>query len=205
MTGGRLRGRALAAPKGVQIRPTADKVKEAVFDLIGQDMEGVKVLDLFAGTGGLGIEALSRGAQWALFVDLSPTSVRLIRRNLLLTGCEPLGEVIRKDLSRGLPRRCETLKGEIDLVFIDPPYGKGHIPPLLGELVSAGILKDRSVVVVESGKDERLPESFRSLELVKARVYGDTKISIYSQSTRNREARYETEGRDLPGNVRSHH
>ena len=181
VTGGRLRGRPLAPLKGVRVRPTADKVKEAIFNLIGQDMGGVKVLDLFAGTGSLGIEALSRGAQWALFADQSPASLRLIRRNLALCGCEPLGEVIRKDLSHGLPRRCETLKGEIDLVFMDPPYGKGYIPPLLRELVSAGILKNRSLVVVESAKDEHLPESSGDLELVKARSYGDTKISIYSQ------------------------
>jgi 16S rRNA (guanine966-N2)-methyltransferase len=181
VTGGRLRGRPLAPLKGVRIRPTADKVKAAIFNLIGQDMEGVKVLDLFAGTGSLGIEALSRGAQWALFVDQAPESLRLIRRNLVVSGCEPLGEVIRKDLSHGLPRRCEMLKGEIDLVFMDPPYGKGHIPPLLRELVSTGILRGRSLVVVESSKEEHLPESSEDLELVKARIYGDTRISIYSQ------------------------
>jgi 16S rRNA (guanine966-N2)-methyltransferase len=180
VTGGRLRGRPLAPLKGVRIRPTADKVKEAIFNLIGQDMEGVEVFDLFAGTGGLGIEALSRGAQRAFFVDHSPASLRLIRRNLELCGCERQGEVIRKDLTLGLPRRCDLLKAEIDLVFMDPPYGKGHIPPLLSELVSTGILKDRSLVVVESAKDEKLPDACGHLELVRSRTYGDTKISIYS-------------------------
>jgi 16S rRNA (guanine966-N2)-methyltransferase len=180
VTGGSLRGRALAPFQGTRIRPTADKVREAIFNLIGQDLEGVKVLDLFAGTGSLGIEALSRGAQWVLFVDHSPASLRLIRRNLLLSGCERLGEGIQRDLSQGLPKRCELLKGEIDLVFIDPPYGKGYIPPLLGELFSGGILKDGSLVVVESAKDEHLPDPSGDLELVKTRTYGDTKISIYS-------------------------
>lgn len=180
VTGGRLRGRPLTPLKGVRIRPTADKVKEAIFSLIGQDLEEVKALDLFAGTGSLGIEALSRGARWVLFVDHSPASVRLIRDNLALCGCDRLGEVIRRDLSQGLPKRCELLQGEIDLVFMDPPYGQGHIPPLLGALVSGRILKEQSFVVVESAKNEQLPESCGPLALVKARTYGDTKVSIYS-------------------------
>lgn len=182
ITGGRLRGRLLAPLKGMRIRPTADKVKEAIFNLIGQDMKSVEALDLFAGTGGLGIETLSRGAQRVFFVDHSSASLRLIRRNLDLCGFEGQGEVIRKDLSRGLPKRCALPKAGIDLVFLDPPYGKEYIPPLLAELVSAGILKARSLVVVESAKHEPLPEAFGNLELVQARTYGDTQIRIYFYS-----------------------
>jgi 16S rRNA (guanine966-N2)-methyltransferase len=179
ITGGEAKGRRLSAFQGSQIRPTSDKVREAIFNLIGQDAQGVRVLDLFAGTGSLGIEALSRGASRVIFVDNSHHSIELVKRNLSLCGYESLGHVLKKDLARGLPKRCEMMKGEIDLVFTDPPYGKGHLPPVLRELSDKEILASPSIVVAETSKTEALPARLGKLELVKTRIYGDTKISLY--------------------------
>ena len=105
ITGGQAKGRLLASLKGWNIRPTSDRVREAVFSLIGQDVTDFKVLDLFAGTGCLGIEALSRGASRALFIDNSIQSIKLIKKNLARCGYESLGFVWKKDLSKGLPRK----------------------------------------------------------------------------------------------------
>ena len=179
ITGGHVRGRQLASLKGLAIRPTSDRVRESIFDLIGHDATGLKVLDLFAGTGSLGIEALSRGALWAIFVDHSIQSVKLIKKNLLLTGYEASGFILKKGLIRGLPLKYPLMKNKIDLVFIDPPYGKKLIPPLLMELADKKILATPSIVVAESSKTDILPDASGKLILSKSKIYGDTKIDIY--------------------------
>lgn len=166
--------------KGLSIRPTSDKVREAVFDLLGQDMTDFNVLDLFAGSGIMGIEALSRGALWVLFIDHSPRSINLINKNLKLCGYEFSGEVLKRDLTRDLPWKT-LLKGKtLDLVFIDPPYRKDLIPPLLTQLSESGVLASSSVVVAESAKTDNLPLTAGQLEVVDARTYGQTRVNIYS-------------------------
>jgi len=179
VTGGRAKGRVLSSPRGMGIRPTSDRVREAVFSLIGQDMTGLRVLDLFAGTGSLGIEALSRGAQCALFVDNSKQSIKLIRKNLAFCGYEDAGFVHRKDLSRGLPWNHPLMKEKMDLVFIDPPYGKKMIEPVLKELSERPVLASPSVMIAESSKFETLPIMFGNIRRTNTRLYGETKIDIY--------------------------
>lgn len=179
ITGGRLRGRRLASFKGLEIRPTSDRVREAIFDILGHHLRGEKVLDLFAGTGSLGIEALSRGASWALFIDHSPKAIDLIGKNLKLCGLETEGVVLRKDLLKGFPHRHRLLEEKVDLVFVDPPYRKGMIPPVLEELCGLGILESSATLVVQSEQKEVLPACVRRLEMVKSRIYGDTRITLY--------------------------
>lgn len=179
ITGGRLRGRRLASFKGLDIRPTSDRVREAVFDLLGHDLSGEKVLDLFAGTGSLGIEAISRGAAWAVFIDQSPKAVELIRKNLKLCGVEAQGFVLKKDLLRGFPRRALLMEEKVDLVFLDPPYRKGMIPALLEELAVRRILGSPSILVGQSEQREVLTPRLRTLQIVKSRTYGDTRITLY--------------------------
>jgi 16S rRNA (guanine966-N2)-methyltransferase len=179
ITGGQGKGRLLASLRGWNIRPTSDRVREAVFNLIGQNVSGFTVLDLFAGTGCLGIEALSRGAARALFIDNSIQSIKLIKKNLALCGYESLGFVLKGDLSKGLPRKHPLLKEKFDLIFLDPPYEKSMIPPLLGELTDRDILASPSIAVAESFKTETLPEVLGRLQMVSFRTYGETKISIY--------------------------
>jgi 16S rRNA (guanine966-N2)-methyltransferase len=135
ITGGRLRGRRLASIGGASIRPTSDKVREAVFSMVGQDLTGWVVLDLFAGTGSLGIEAISRGASSAVFVENARDALRVLRRNLGLCSVLESGTavVLEWDIRAGIPWRHPVLKGPFDLVFLDPPYREPvrprHISP----------------------------------------------------------------------------
>ena len=179
VTGGRARGRHLAPLKGLQIRPSSDLVRQAIFNLIGQDIHGIRVLDLFAGTGSLGIEALSRGAIEALFVDISNQAIRQINKNLQRCGFEAAGSIMKKDLGRGLPRNRAFLKRQFGLVFLDPPYGKALIPPLLKELSERKILLPASIVVTESSKTDMLPTVLGALQRINRRTYGETKINLY--------------------------
>lgn len=179
ITGGQVKGRLLASLRGLNIRPTSDRVREAIFSLIGQDVTGLKVLDLFAGTGSLGIEALSRGASWSLFVDNSIQSTKIIKKNLALCGYESFGFILKRDLTRGLPWKNALMKKKIDLVLIDPPYGKKFIPPLMKELVDREILASPAVLITESSKSESLPVASEKLQVVKTRTYGETKIDVY--------------------------
>jgi len=178
VTGGSVRGRRLATFRGVDIRPTSDLVREAIFDLLGQDLSGTRVLDLFAGTGSLGIEALSRGAVGAVFIDHSLKAIELIHKNLKLCGLEDSGVILRKNLDRGLPERHPALLKRFDLVFLDPPYGKGFIVPLLEELVQGGVLKPVSRVVAQSEKKGDLPEVVGNLKTARVRTYGATRITV---------------------------
>ncbi len=182
ITGGELRGRRLSSFKGTRIRPTSDKAREAIFSLIGQDTQGFRVLDLFAGTGALGIEALSRGAREVIFVDHSPEALKLIKRNLALCGYEGRSTVLKKDLTRGLSGDLGLTLGDrgVDLVFADPPYRKGYLVPLLRDLSALSLLSTQAKIVAETGKEEQLPDALGRLLLVKNRVYGDTRICIYT-------------------------
>lgn len=178
ITGGQAKGRRLAAFRGSDIRPTSDMVREAVFDLIGQDLEGLKVLDLFAGTGSLGIEALSRGASKAVFADQSQKSIDLIRKNLRICGLEGKGTLWKGDLIRRFPEK--RLLGEKggDLVFIDPPYEEGLVPCVMARLFQEEILAPFALVVAETRKTEALPFVVEKLHLAKSKKYGETRIHI---------------------------
>jgi 16S rRNA (guanine966-N2)-methyltransferase len=179
ITGGQIRGRRLASPKGKDIRPTADKVREAIFSLIGQDLTDYEVLDLFAGTGSLGIEALSRGASRALFIDLNHQALELINKNLALCGYESLGMVLRWDLRRGLPWKKRIMGDQFNLVFMDPPYGQALISSMLKELIKRNMITSPSLVVIESAISDPLPTKMEELHLRDTKHYGETKIDIY--------------------------
>jgi 16S rRNA (guanine966-N2)-methyltransferase len=169
---GAFRGRPLKAPPGRGTRPTADRVREALFSILG-DVEGLRVLDLYAGSGALGIEALSRGAAGAVFVDSSRRAAEIVRANLAAVG-EPPAEVRVEDALRYL----ERAGGRVgyDLVFVDPPYSSAT---RLGERLSPllpGVLTDTALTVTES--DKRSPLEL-ALPLVDERTYGDTRIAIH--------------------------
>ena len=166
---GEFKGRPLQAPKGVRTRPTADRVREALFSILG-DVAGARVLDLYAGSGALGIEALSRGAASALFVEKDPRAVAAIRRNLEGLGAD--AEIRRRDVIGFL----SAAEGRYDLVLIDPPYDSAaRIAGRLAERLPA-VLAEGARVVTES--DKRKPLEL-PLPLLRERVYGDTRVAVH--------------------------
>jgi 16S rRNA (guanine966-N2)-methyltransferase len=172
---GRLGGRRLKAPRGRVTRPTSDRVREALFAMLG-DVQGASVLDLFAGTGALGIEALSRGAERAVFVEHDTGAVRTLKDNLEALRIEPIETEVRRRDALGALRSARTREETYDLVFIDPPYGQAHDwgPEL--SMVLPSLLRPAARVVVES--DRRAPLELR-MEVEQERRYGDTSIRIH--------------------------
>lgn len=179
ITGGSSRGRVLLSDKGNKIRPTSSKVREAVFNIIGNDLSGMNVLDLFAGTGILGLEALSRGAASGLFVDNSVSALNLINKNIAICGFTDFAFTIKKNLKEDLPSHDLLSRGSVDLIFADPPYRKNLIPGVLEAISSREIMSSGSLCVAESMKEDQVPELSGNLRLIKSRAYGETKISIY--------------------------
>jgi 16S rRNA (guanine(966)-N(2))-methyltransferase RsmD len=170
---GRWGGRRLQAPPGDATRPTADRVRESLFAVLEDRVPGARVLDLFAGSGALGLEALSRGAAEATFVDRAPAAVRAVRANLAALGAE--AEVRRADARRFL-RSASAAARQYDLVFLDPPYGlAGRLERELTAALPA-VLAPGAAVVAES--DRRAPLAL-GLPLLDERRYGDTLIRIH--------------------------
>jgi len=167
---GEFKGRRLYAPRGAGTRPTADRVREALFSMLG-DVSGARVLDLYAGSGALGIEALSRGAESAVFVERDHAALAALRRNLEATGAR--AEVRRQDVARFLARP----GGTFDLVFCDPPYDVA--PAAATALTDAlpPLLDEDARIVTESDKRNPL---LLPLPLLVERAYGDTRIAIHS-------------------------
>jgi 16S rRNA (guanine966-N2)-methyltransferase len=166
-------GRRISAPPGAGTRPTSDRVREALFSILGARVDGARVLDLFAGSGALGIEALSRGAGSAEFVDAHPLAVRVVRGNLARLGAE--ARVHRSDALQWL-RAASRAGAQYDLVFLDPPY---RLAERLGSGLADGlpaVLAPGAVVVAES--DRRAPLAL-GLPLQDERRYGDTLIRIH--------------------------
>lgn len=177
--GGKLRGRRLATIPGKSIRPTADRVKEALFNILADRLPGSAVLDLFAGTGALALEALSRGAQSALFVDNRQKALDVLRLNIQSLGLADHTRVVRWDIARNL----NCLRGMIprfDLVFIDPPYHTGLIRPSLVNLCSSRAMADGAVIVVEHGYQDPVPEDLPALTIMDRRRYAKTLVSFLS-------------------------
>jgi 16S rRNA (guanine966-N2)-methyltransferase len=174
---GALKGRRLAPVKG-RTRPTAAKVREAVFDILGPAVTGAKVLDLFAGTGALGVEALSRGAALAVFVEDHPAALQVLRRNLADLGLLDRSMVWTLPVAAALKK----LAGRADrfhLAFLDPPYGGGAAALALSALDSLDLLLPGARVVVEHSRRETLPEACGHLEQIEVRRYGDTQVAFY--------------------------
>jgi 16S rRNA (guanine966-N2)-methyltransferase len=175
--GGVSKGRRLATPKSHSVRPTSDRVKESIFNILGEQVEGKLVLDLFAGTGNLGIEALSRGAKKVIFVEKGRQPVRLIQRNIAQIGLEGRIEIIPRDANRAIG--ILKGKGEIfDLILMDPPYEKGLIKRTLTKLNSHPIYHTDSILVIEHDRREPLPDILEGWNLVRERRLGDTVISF---------------------------
>lgn len=175
---GRFRGKQLETPKGDDIRPTADRVREAVFSIIGSrigpNLDGVRVLDLFAGTGALGLEALSRGAEYCVFVETGVEARGLIRGHIQDFGVAGQVKLLRRDATDMGPT--ERIK-PADLVFADPPYGKGLGEKAIASALAGGWIAPGALIVIEERKDVEIaaPEG---TEIVDRREYGDTAVTF---------------------------
>lgn len=176
---GTLKGRRLATPKGYKTRPTSDRIKESIFDILGDEIKGRSVLDLYAGSGNLGIEALSRGANRIVFVERSRQALQSITKNLSQCGMMGGAEILSKDALRAIG--ILNQKGErFDLIFIDPPYERGLIQKTLMKLKSLTIYHEDSILIIQHNRREPLPETLNEFNLIRQRKIGDTLISFLS-------------------------
>lgn len=172
---GKARGVALKTPNGMQTRPTTDRVKEALFSIIQFDIPGARVLDLFGGTGQLGIEALSRGATKAVFVDAGEEACKLIRHNLRLTKLEQEASVIRADYLDYLKRS----KEKFDIIFLDPPYAEVFLENALKLVTEIDILQTNGIIITERPLGKELPWEFEGYTRSKDYKYGNTLLALY--------------------------
>lgn len=169
---GSARGRRLKTPENYDIRPTTDNVKESLFNILQFDIEGRRVLDLFAGTGQLGIEALSRGARETVFIDVSREAVKIIKDNL--KSCGLSATVLQTDAMKYL-ENC----GKFDVIFIDPPYDSDQYGKVLNYINSVDRLSDGGIIICEARKEKELPEMSAPYYKAKEYVYGRVKLCIY--------------------------
>ena len=185
--GGAAKGRRLLAPKGQAVRPTADRVKESLFNILPRDFSGAKVLDLFAGTGNLSIEALSRGADRAVLVDSSARSAAAIKENLRRLGLAGRSEVWVAPAARSL-RSLARRKETFDLIFLDPPYDQELATRTLALIAQCNLLSESGTIVVEHSARETLQPSYDRLQLHDQRRYGDTLLSFYKYPAKTNSA-----------------
>lgn len=173
---GTARGRKLKTPENYDIRPTTDNVKESVFNIIQFDIEGRRVLDLFAGTGQLGIECLSRGAESAVFVDKDRAAIQIVKENLKLCGLK--GTVVQEDALSFL-RHC----GRFDIIFVDPPYDSNLYESVLETVKLVDILSEGGIILCEARRDRALPEMTSPYRKRKEYVYGKVKLCLYTKES----------------------
>ena len=175
---GKARGVQLKTPNGELTRPTADRVKEALFSIINFDIPGAVVLDLFGGTGQLGIEALSRGAKFAFFVDAREDACTLIRENLKRTKLADQASVMRSDYMTYLNRARE----QVDIVFLDPPYAETFLENSIKRITEIDILRSNGIIVTERPVGKELLLEFDGYSRSKDYKYGNTLLTIYRKA-----------------------
>lgn len=174
------KGRKLKSIKGDKIRPTTDRVREAIFNVLAERLPGAVVLDLFAGSGALGIEALSRGALHAVFADKDFDAVRLVRANLELIGESSRSTVLKGDIFRV----CERLGREhkkYDLIFADPPYNTNYHQKLIDSILNNNLLATNGIIVYETRHDYVFSANLEGLLHWRIKAYGDTKIWFFDR------------------------
>ena len=175
---GSARGRKLKEITGMDIRPTTDKVKESIFNIVQFDVEGRRVLDLFGGTGQLGIEALSRGAEKCVFVDQSREAVKVIRENVALTGFENQSRIVQGDALSFLT----SCREKFSLAFLDPPYAADLLDKALVKMAEIDIMTENGIIVCESAADKLLPTLPAPYVRGRDYRYGRIKLTVYHRA-----------------------
>lgn len=182
---GTARGRKLETVEGMSTRPTSDQTKESMFNTIAFDIEGRRVLDLFAGTGQLGIEALSRGAVDAVFIDAGAAAVKVLRRNIEKTGFADVSEVVQSDWQAGLARFRADRFG---LIFIDPPYESGLLHQSLRYIMEKNLLQKGGVIVCEGLREDKPLPTHPGYSIYREYNYGKTKLTLVVRDLPDQEA-----------------
>ena len=175
---GKVKGFKLKAPKGMNTRPTSDKVKESLFNILGHIDEESIVLDLYSGTGNIGIEFLSRGAKECYFIDKDNESIRVIKENLNKTGFINQSKVYKNDVIKAVKVLGDKYN-KFDFVFLDPPYAKGLSEETLNVIDESGILKEDGIIIIEHESNTQLDDEFKLFLKYDSRKYGDTTITFY--------------------------
>lgn len=177
ITAGSAKGHPIKVPKRVDLRPTKDMVRQVIFSIIGSEIKGKKILDLYAGTGALGLEALSRGGLSCDFVDINLDCCRAIRENLQHLHLQGRGRVICKSASLYIE---EALPEHYDMIFLDPPYSLLDLPKLILKLNK--ILKTKGLIIAEHKKSIKFTENLSELEVIDRRQYGDTSLTFFKKA-----------------------
>ena len=172
---GAYKGRRLESAPGQQVRPTTDRVKEALFSMIEGHLSGARVIDLFAGSGSLGLEALSRGAERCWFCDLSPDSIRVLLKNVAHCGAGNKAEILKRDFRAFLM----GFAGKADLIFLDPPYGENLWDEAMRLISSREILEEGGILVLEHPRSMDFPLDYFGYTKIKERRYGTVVLSIF--------------------------
>jgi len=172
---GKFKGRKLYSPKDESIRPTADRVKEAIFSMLDEYLNGAVVLDLFSGSGSLGLEAISRGAKICYFCDSSAESIRLTKSNIDKCNAGSQSVLIAGDFIKALLKMPE----KADIILLDPPYEKGFLDICLKKIYENGVLSEDGIIVAEHGAAEVLPDSLLTFNRIKKKKYGSALVSLY--------------------------
>ena len=191
ISGGTVRGLTLRSSRGTFLRPTATKVKEALFDVLGPRVIGANLVDFFAGMGNIGIEALSRGAAHVVFIEKHRPSIRLLKTNLVRCGLSHKATLYNMDATaflRRFKRRAHCPPHTFDILFADPPYHGPLAQSFLRHLGQSDIITKNSIVVFEHFHKQVLPERTGCLRLVKRYHYGDTLLSLYQYQSTSDEA-----------------
>ena len=175
VTSGEHKGRRISAGRKMKIRPTSDRVKESIFDTLRGEIEGKRVLDLFAGAGSLGIEALSGGALFVTFVDSSASSINVLKRNLENLNLRDRSSILHLDGLKALNK----LESAYQIIFADPPYLKGFAQKIVDRLALSGVLETGGILILEHHKKESITYPEDKLILLKERKLGDTLISFF--------------------------
>ena len=174
------KGTRLKTPGGMKTRPTADRVKGSIFGILGAKLFDAAVLDLFAGSGALGLEAVSRGAARAALVDKSAESIKIINENALLAKLSSAAVISREDVFHAV-KRFNSAGAVFDLIFCDPPYNLGLAPKILQALDLANLLSENGVLVLEHSRHEKLPGGLKRIVAYRSEFYGETVVSFFKQ------------------------
>ncbi|WP_267127629.1 16S rRNA (guanine(966)-N(2))-methyltransferase RsmD [Thermoanaerobacter thermohydrosulfuricus] len=177
---GKLKGRKVKSLEGNEVRPTADRVKESLFNILMNKIEGSIFLDLFAGTGNIGIEALSRGAQFCYFVDKSLKSIKCIRENVTELNLVPFAKILHRDVLKVI-EMLDKNNTKFDIIFLDPPYYQNLVDKTLIKLGEAKVLKEDGIIIAEHHKNDKVRERYGNLVKIRENKYGETILSFYKE------------------------